>query len=122
VDNRSPIVQFGITTGGKRSSYWRMRAGMKQPELFLEREGQGRSWHVSLHASGQWHMKERRKERLTWVKAAEVVPGYTRAVGIVQPVLSGTPHEDVASLPVSINCGQLGSSGAGVSDTTVTTN
>jgi hypothetical protein len=37
-------------------------------------------------------------------------------------VLSGSPHEDVASLPVTINCGQLGSAGTGVSDTTVTTN
>ena len=46
----------------------------------------GRAWHFSLHASGQWHMKERRKERLNVGQPAEVVPGYTRAVGIVQPV------------------------------------
>jgi hypothetical protein len=38
VDNRSPIIPFGIATGGKRSSYWRVRSGMKRPELFLERE------------------------------------------------------------------------------------
>jgi hypothetical protein len=31
-------------------------------------------------------MKERRKERLHWDKPEEMVPGYTRAVGIVQPV------------------------------------
>jgi hypothetical protein len=38
MENRSPILRFGITTEGRRSSYWRVRAGMKQPELFLERE------------------------------------------------------------------------------------
>jgi hypothetical protein len=60
---------------------------MAKPELFMEREGYGKKWHFSLHASGQWHMKESGKERVTWTKPAEVVPGYTRAVGIVQPVV-----------------------------------
>jgi hypothetical protein len=86
VSNVSPIIEFGITTDGKRSSYWCLRAGMKRPELFLEREAYGKSWHVSIHASGRWHMKENRKERVTWTKPNEVVSGYTRAVGIVQPV------------------------------------
>jgi hypothetical protein len=86
VDNQSPVLCFGITTGGKRSSYWRLRAGMAKPELFLERESYGKQWHFSLHASGQWHMKEGRRERLSWAKPNEMVPGYTRAVGIVQPV------------------------------------
>ena len=31
-------------------------------------------------------MKESRKERVTWTKPIEMVSGYTRAVGIVQPV------------------------------------
>ena len=39
-----------------------------------------------MHASGRWHMKESRKERVTWTKPIEMVSGYTRAVGIVQPV------------------------------------
>jgi hypothetical protein len=86
MENRSPILRFGITTEGRRSSYWRVRAGMKQPELFLEREGYGKKWHFSLHASKRWHMKEGRKERLRWAKPDEVVPGYTRAVAILQPV------------------------------------
>ena len=75
MENRSPILRFGITTEGRRSSYWRVRAGMKQPELFLEREGYGKKWHFSLHASDQWHMKEGRKERLSWAKPNEAVPG-----------------------------------------------
>lgn len=103
--NCSPIIPFGITTDGRRSSYWRVRAGMTQPELFLEREGYGKSWHFSLHASGQWHMKERRKERLTWAKPAEVVAGYTRAVGVVQPVAvahrEDPAPEDVVLVSVS---------------------
>jgi hypothetical protein len=87
MENRSPILRFGIISDGKRSSYWRVRAGMAKSELFMEREGYGKKWHFSLHASGQWHMKESGKERVTWAKPAEVVPGYTRAVGIVQPVV-----------------------------------
>jgi hypothetical protein len=105
VENISPIIRFGITSNGKRSSYWRVRADMNDPELFLEREGWGKKWHFSLHASDQWHMKERRKKRLHWVKPTEVVPGYTRAVGIVQPVAAahrGDPApDDVVLIPIA---------------------
>jgi hypothetical protein len=97
-------IRFGITVDGKRSSYWRVRSGMKQPELFLEREAYGRQWHVTLHASGRWHMKESGKERVAWTKPAEVVPGYTRAVGIVPPVAvahrEDPAPEDVVLVPV----------------------
>jgi hypothetical protein len=107
MENRSPILRFGITTEGRRSSYWRVRAGMKQPELFLEREGYEKRWHFSLHASDQWHMKEGHKERLSWDKPDEVVPGYTRAVGIVQPVAIAhrkeSAPEGVTLIPVSLD-------------------
>ena len=86
VSNQSPILRFGITCDGKRSSYWRVRAGMAKPELFLEHEGFGKVWHISLHVSGEWHMVTRRKERARWDHPGELFPGYTRAVGIVQPV------------------------------------
>jgi hypothetical protein len=43
-------------------------------------------WHISLHVSGEWHMVTRRKERAPWDRPGELFPGYTRAVGIVQPV------------------------------------
>jgi hypothetical protein len=92
VSNQSPILRFGITVDGKRSSYWRLRAGMAKPELFLEREGYGKKWHFSLHASGPWHMKESGKQQLMWTKPAGMVPGYTRAVGIIQPV--AVAHRD----------------------------
>jgi hypothetical protein len=58
---------------------------MRRPELFVEREGFGRQWHLSLHASGQWHLKEQGQRRVTWTRPNEVVPGYVRALGIVQP-------------------------------------
>jgi hypothetical protein len=78
---------------------------MKQPELFLEREGYGKQWHFSLHASDQWHMKERRKERPSWAKPDEVVPGYTRAAGIVHPVAVAHRQDpapaDVVLVPVA---------------------
>ena len=105
MSNQSPIIKFGITADGKRASYWRVRAGMKQPELFLEREAYGKQWHFSLHASGHWHMKESGKERVTWTKPAEVVLGYTRAVGIVQPVAVAHREErapeDIVLVPVA---------------------
>ncbi len=103
VENRSPIICFAITSDGKRAAYWRLRAGLKQPELFLEREGYGRKFHFSLHASGQWHMKEGRQERISWARPGEVVPGYTRAAGIVQPTATAVredpPAEETVLVP-----------------------
>jgi hypothetical protein len=107
VENRSPIICFAITSDGKRAAYWRLRAGLKQPELFLEREGYGKKFHFSLHASGQWHMKEGRQERISWARPGEVVPGYTRAVGIVQPVATAVredpPAEETVLVPALVD-------------------
>jgi hypothetical protein len=86
VTNQSPIIRFGITSAGKRSSFWRLRAGVAKPELFLEREDYGKKFHFSLHASGQWHMVQGGKERISWAKPDEIVPGYIRGFAIVQPV------------------------------------
>jgi hypothetical protein len=78
---------------------------MRQPELFLEREGYGKTWHVSLHVSGQWHMKESGKAQISWNRPPEVVPGYTRAVGIVEPVVVAHREDpapsDVELVPVA---------------------
>jgi hypothetical protein len=82
----SPDLQFGIRVGTKRSFVWRVRSGAKNPELFIERENLPPAVHLSLHASGQWHMKVRRRKVHQWVKPAELTPGYTRALAIVQPV------------------------------------
>jgi hypothetical protein len=105
VENKSPILCFPITADGERSSYWRLRAGVAKPELFLEREGYGKKFHFSLHESGQWHMIERRKERIVWARPGEVAPGYTRAVGIVQPVAVANREDpapdDVVLVPVA---------------------
>jgi hypothetical protein len=59
---------------------------MAKPELFLEREGYGKKWHFSLHASGKWHMKFHGQESVRWDRPDELTPGYVRAVGIIQPV------------------------------------
>jgi hypothetical protein len=82
----SPHLQFGIEVGGQRSYTWRVRSGAKHPELFVERENLPPAVHLSLHASGQWHMKVRRRRVHQWRKPAEITPGYTRALAIVQPV------------------------------------
>jgi len=102
VENRSPILCFAIASGSKRAAYWRLRAGLKQPELFLEREGYGTKFHFSLHASGQWHMKQGRQERISWARPGEVVPGYTRAVGIVQPVATAVREDPPAKETVLV--------------------
>jgi hypothetical protein len=83
--SRSPHVQFGIEVGDKRSYTWRVRSGAKHPELFVERENLPPAVHLSLHASGQWHLKVRRLRVHQWPKPAEITPGYTRALAIVQP-------------------------------------
>ena len=105
VKNRSPIISFGIACGAKRSACWRLRAGVAKPELFLEREGQGKRWHLSLHASGRWHMKMEHRERVSWSRPDEVVPGYTRAVGVVQPLsvvdIESAPQENAKLVSVS---------------------
>ena len=82
----SPALQFGIQVGGQRSYTLRIRSGAKNPELFVERENLPPTVHLSLHASGQWHMKVRRRRVHQWPKPAEITPGYTRALAIVQPV------------------------------------
>ncbi|MGH3933443.1 MAG: hypothetical protein ACRDS1_00425 [Pseudonocardiaceae bacterium] len=78
---------------------------MKNPELFLEREIFSKQWHLSLHASGQWYLRNRRREVLSWSRPAEQFPGYTRAIGIVLPVgvvhRGDVPPPDVTLVKVS---------------------
>jgi hypothetical protein len=82
----SPDLRFGIEVNGQRSYTWRVRSGAKKPELFVERENLPPTVHLSLHASGQWHMEMRRRKVHQWDRPAELTPGYTRALAIVQPV------------------------------------
>jgi hypothetical protein len=65
----SPALQFGIQVRGQRSYTWRIRSGAKNPELFVERENLPPTVHLSLHASGQWHMKVRRRREHQWPQA-----------------------------------------------------
>jgi hypothetical protein len=95
--SRSPHLQFGIEVGDKRSYTWRVRSGAKHPELFVERENLPPAVHLSLHASGQWHLKVRRQRVHQWPKPAEITPGYTHALAIVRPaavavVVAGRSH------------------------------
>ena len=41
--------------------------------------------HLSLHESGQWHMKVHGQKAMQWLRPSEITPGFTRAVSIVQP-------------------------------------
>jgi hypothetical protein len=66
---------------------------MRKPELSIEREDHGALWHLSLHESGQWHLKLRGEKRVHWIRLAEIAPGFTRAVGIVLPVT--VIHKDI---------------------------
>jgi hypothetical protein len=50
-------------------------------------------------------MKEGRQERISWARPDEVVPGYTLAVGIVQPVATAVredpPSEETVLVPAA---------------------
>lgn len=45
---------------------------------------------LSLHASGDWHTRVRRRRVHQWHRPAQLPPGYTRALAIVQPVAVAT--------------------------------
>ena len=47
-------------------------------------------------------MKEGRQERISWARPGEVVPGYTRAVGIVQPVATAVREDPAAEETVLV--------------------
>ena len=79
-------LRFGIEVNGQRSSTWHVRSGANKPELFVDRENLPPKVHLSLHASAEWHMKVRRQVVHKWDRPAELIPGYTRALAIVQPV------------------------------------
>lgn len=86
----SPALRFGIEVDGRRSYTWRVRSGAQHPELFVERENLADITHLSLHASGKWHIKAHNRTVYKWVRPAEFTPGYTRALAIVQPVVVAT--------------------------------
>lgn len=83
-------LQFGIEVAGRRSYTWHVRSGAHQPELFIDRENLPPKVHLSLHTSGDWHMKVRRRKVHQWHRPAELTLGYTRALAIVQPVAVAT--------------------------------
>jgi hypothetical protein len=77
-------IRFGIEVAGLRSSVWCVRAGAWESELFIERERPDKV-HASLHQSGQWHVKVKRRKVVQWPRPGEFWPGYTRAVMVAQP-------------------------------------
>jgi hypothetical protein len=86
----SPALRFGIEVDGRRSYTWRVRSGAQHPELFVERENLAAVTHLSLDASGKWHIKAHNRKVYKWVRPAEFTPGYTHALAIVQPVVVAT--------------------------------
>jgi hypothetical protein len=105
-ESGSPELWFGIRLGDRRSRCWRVRSGAHRPELFIEREGLEDFAYLSLHESGQWHMKVRGEGKaVQWLRPDEVTPGFTRAVCIVQPlsvVMEGPllAHPEAVLLPL----------------------
>jgi hypothetical protein len=83
-------LRFGIEVAGRRSYTWHVRSGAHKPELFIDRENLPPKVHLSLHASGEWHLRVRRRRVHQWRRPAELTPGYTRALAIVQPVTVAT--------------------------------
>ena len=79
-------LRFGVVVNGQRSYTWHVRSGANKPELFVDRENLPHKVHLSLHKSGDWHMKVGRRAVHEWRRPAELTPGYTRALAIMQPV------------------------------------
>jgi hypothetical protein len=84
VSSHNPDLWFGIEADGARSKCWRVRAGARKPEVFIEPEGLGQAMHVSLHASGRWHVKVQGNPVHAWPRPDEFHPGLVRALVIVQ--------------------------------------
>jgi hypothetical protein len=78
-------LRFGIVVNGQRSYTWHVRSGANKPKLFVDRENLPHKVHLSLHESGDWHMKVGRRAVHEWRRPAELTPGYIRALAIVQP-------------------------------------
>lgn len=74
-----------VTHDGKRSGYWQVEINASTRDIYLQRERPGRVAHVSLHASGQWHLKTLRPRsgNFEWTEPAPVAPGVTRVVEVI---------------------------------------
>jgi len=100
-------LRFGIELGGRRSRLYRVRSAAQQPQLYVEREGLDKVVHVSLHTSGRWHVQvKRRGAVINWSRPAEVTPGFTRALVIIQPEAVAVVDEperpgDVVLMPMT---------------------
>lgn len=91
----SPDLRFGVSVDGRRSYTWRVRAGAKKADMYVERENLPRVTHVSLHESGNWYVRADRKRDIhKWARPGEFVPGYTRALAIVQPPVVAHLHTE----------------------------
>jgi hypothetical protein len=86
----SPDLRFGIEVDGQRSYTWRVRSAVKLPQLYVERENFPHVLHLSLHTSGEWRIEVRGREVHKWKRPAELTPGYTRALVIMQPTVVAT--------------------------------
>jgi hypothetical protein len=86
-------LRFGIAYGGRRSGCYRVRSGARRPEVFIERENTKDVVHVSLHESGEWHVKINDVPVHEWFRPPESPPGYTRALVIIQTPACATAAE-----------------------------
>jgi hypothetical protein len=86
----SPDLRFGIEVAGQRTYTWRVRSAANSPQLYVERENLAGVTHISLHTSGRWHIKVHDRKIHQWIRPAEMTPGYTRALVIMQPVAVAT--------------------------------
>jgi hypothetical protein len=82
--------RFGIELDGGRSRFYRVRSAARLPQLYVERGGLDKYVHMSLHKSGQWHLKVKHRHRHQMVATGGDSPRFTRAVLIVQPAAVAT--------------------------------
>lgn len=93
-------VSFAVgSRNGPRSARWIV--SIAGDDVYISTGMARRSWHVSMHASGQWHLKEHRehvpgkpKTVLKSHRAAVPAPEYPVGLYVVIPDLSLRPASD----------------------------
>lgn len=84
--DESRILRFAIAVGTRRARWWRLRAGSRNAELFLERENSGQQVHLSMHRSGEWHLDVNGAWPVEWERPPALALGNLRALSVVQHI------------------------------------
>ena len=88
-----------VTGDGKRTGAWTIERSASKREVYVERERPGRVSHVSLHESGQWHLKVLRPQRggFAWDEPAVIAPGHAALSSVGSGTVCDLPQAGSAT-------------------------